>query len=228
MFRRLFFPVLMTVLGCAVLVSLGAWQMQRLEWKSAILAEIDARVADAPSGLPAIPDAGTQKYQPVEVTGKLIREPLYVLTTVKDLGAGYRYIAPFLAEERVMMVDLGFAPLEARRQPPLTGELTVIGNLHWPDEIDGWTPEPDGNLWYARDTERMAVALSTEAMLIVAREIVPVDPQAAPPATVPLPVTSAGVPNNHLNYAITWFLLALVWAGMGAYLIARVLRRKEG
>ena len=67
---------------------------------------------------------------------------------------------------------------------------------------------------------RMAVALGTEPVLIVARAMTPADPVA-----VPLPVTSAGIPNDHLEYAATWFSLAAVWIGMTGFLLWRIRRR---
>jgi surfeit locus 1 family protein len=34
-------------------------------------------------------------------------------------------------------------------------------------------------------------------------------------------VDTAGIPNDHLEYAVTWFALALVWLGMTAYFLRR-------
>ena len=92
----------------------------------------------------------------------------------------------------------------------------MIGNLHWPDDRTGATPPNDveGNIWFARDVAQMAQLLGTEPVLLVLREI------SAPDAPVtPMPVDTSFIPNDHLQYAITWFLLAAIWAAMtGAYL----------
>ena len=99
--------------------------------------------------------------------------------------------------------------------------VTVIGNLHWPDEVDGWTPEPDARgVFFGRDLEAIAEVLETEPVLVVAREVSENDP----PAT-PLPVTTTGIPNNHLGYAVQWFGLAAVWAGMTIFFLWRTGRR---
>ena len=102
------------------------------------------------------------------------------------------------------------------------GQVTVTGNLHWPDETDGFTPDNDvaGNTWFARDVEALAAHLDTEPVLIIAAAVSPTDP-----SVTPLPVTSAGIPNNHLGYAIQWFGLAFVWLGMTAFLVWRITRR---
>ena len=82
-------------------------------------------------------------------------------------------------------------------------------------------PAPDlaRNVWFARDVAQMAVVLGTEETLVVARD-------AVVPGIEPMPVDTAGIPNDHLNYAITWFLLAAVWAGMTGLLIWRNARPK--
>ena len=105
--------------------------------------------------------------------------------------------------------------------PAPEGVITVTGNLHWPDEVDGFTPDPDTlrNQWFARDVDAMANHLDTEPTLVILREMSVSD---AP--VTPLPVTSDGIPNNHLGYAIQWFGLALVWLGMTAFLAWRIRR----
>ena len=67
----------------------------------------------------------------------------------------------------------------------------------------------------------MAEALGTEPLLVVARRVTPGDP-----AIEPMPVDTSGIPNDHLQYAITWFSLAVVWLIMTAYYIVR--QRKTG
>ena len=62
----------------------------------------------------------------------------------------------------------------------------------------------------------MAEALDTEPLLVVAREVTPADP-----GVTPLPVSTAGIPNDHLQYALTWFSLAVIWVAMTTYWIFR-------
>ena len=121
-----------------------------------------------------------------------------------------------------MLLDLGFLP-EGDPMPPLEGmALTVTGNLHWPDETDSYTPEPDldAGLWFARDVRHMSEALQTEPLLIVRRT------GGDLPKVLPIPVDTTGIPNDHLGYAITWFSLAAIWLVMSAVLVYRM--RKPG
>ena len=223
MLRKILFPIFLGIAGCAVLISLGIWQMQRLEWKTAILDEIDNRIAAAPADLPANPDPSADRYLPVTVQGVRVDDPLYVLTTVEDFGAGYRLISAFAIDDRRILVDLGYVPLDTLGRDLPQEELTITGNVHWPDEVDGWTPAPDpSGIWFARDVPAMASALATEDIMVIARTV----SETGLPVT-PLPVTSKGIPNDHLNYAITWFSLAFVWAVMTFFLIFRTTRPKE-
>src|SRR6056297_1509135 len=96
--RRLILPLLFGILGTAVLVSLGAWQMQRLAWKEGVLSEIDARIGAAPIALPEGPDPVADRYLPVVLAGRTTGEALYALVSTKDLGAGYRLISGFETE----------------------------------------------------------------------------------------------------------------------------------
>ncbi|SMY06573.1 SURF1 family protein [Flavimaricola marinus] len=222
--RRLIFPILLGLGGVAILISLGVWQVQRLAWKEAVLAQIEARITAPPVAVPSDPTEAEDEYLPVSVTGDLLDGEIRVLVSVKDEGAGYRVISPVLTDDgRRLLVDRGYIPLEDETAERPVGPIEVVGNLLWPDEVDNWTPEPDvaRGIWFARDLPAMATALGTEPILVVAREV------ADPSAVTPLPIDTSAIPNDHLNYAITWFLLALVWAAMSGYLVYRTLRRKE-
>jgi surfeit locus 1 family protein len=216
---RILIPLLLGLVGVAFLAALGAWQLQRLEWKESVIAEIDARIGDVPVPLPATPDPEADAYRPVTLTGAVAGAPLRVLGAWRDGGSGFRVIAPVEAEGRRVMVDLGIVPLSTERLALPAGPFAVTGNLAWPDESGRGTPAPDGDLWFGRDVAAMAGALGTEPVLVVARETAP----ALPP--VPSPVGTEGIPNNHLGYAIQWFGLALVWAGMTVFLLWRMTRR---
>lgn len=222
MLRRIAVPVLIGVVGCAILVALGTWQLRRLEWKEAILSQIDARIVADPVELPAMAEPEADRYLPVVVTGALGGEELHVLTSLKDVGPGYRVISVLTTGDRRVLVDLGFVPEEAKTAPRMAEAVTVTGNLHWPQETDGWTPDPDTDrdIWFAREVNAMAGVMGTDAMMVVAREV-----SGADLGVTLLPIDSAGIPNDHLNYAITWFSLAAVWAVMAGALIWRAGKR---
>jgi surfeit locus 1 family protein len=213
--RRVLFLLIFGVAGTAVLVSLALWQMQRLAWKQSVIAEIEAKIDAEPIALPALPDPISDKYLPVSVTGNIEPGEIHVLVSVKQKGAGYRIIAPFLTEDgRRILVDRGFTKTKNKMEKRSLGPATIVGNLHWPQEIDKYTPTPDADTWFARDVPAMAEALDTLPILLIS--VTKTDEK-----LVPLPVDTRSIPNDHLQYAITWFSLALIWATMTAYFMWR-------
>ena len=216
-------PVIIGIVGAAILVSLGNWQVNRLAWKEGVLAKIDARMNDVPTDVPARPEKAVHLYQPVQMSGQSGARELHVLVSHKRLGPGYRIISAFeMSGGRRVLLDHGFIAIEdkERVRMPVVGEL--FGNLHWPDDRTSSTPENDagGNIWFARDLPQMAAALETEPVLVILRSASEMDP-----AVTPLPLDSAAIPNDHLNYAITWFSLAAIWLGMTGFWLWRIKRR---
>jgi surfeit locus 1 family protein len=221
MIRRMIWPLVFGLGGVAILVSLGIWQVQRLAWKEGVLADIEARIAATPEALPEDRDPVAQRYMPVAAEGEIGSDYVRVLVSQKGQGARYRVISPFETGGRSILLDRGTMPTEG--VPPVhEGPVAVTGNLHWPDEVDAFTPAPDlaRNIWYARDVDALAAHLGTEPVLLIARALSVSDT----PVT-PLPVDTDGIPNDHLNYAITWFSLAALWMGMTLYLLWRIRRK---
>lgn len=221
---RILAAIAFGVVGVAILLVLGFWQVQRLAQKEALIAEIEARLAADPVALPQGPDPARDRLLRVAATGRIGPEELHVLSSVRPWGAGYRIVSPMtLPDGRRILVDLGFVPqgmkdpaarpAQARNDPARAPE-TVTGPLYWPLETDSYTPEPDlaRNIWFGRDVDAMATALSTEPVLLIAESHPrPEWPRPQPPG--------ADLPNRHLEYAITWFGLAVAWAVMTALFV---------
>jgi len=210
------------IAGVAVATALGVWQVQRLSWKQALIAQLEERLAATPVALPSEPDPVRDEFLRVRVTGRIGTATLRVLSSVRPYGPGYRIIAPLtVASGQVILVDLGFVPGEAKDIDALPADLVeVVGALYWPNETDGFTPEPDreANIWFARDLDLMAAALATEPVMIVA--------ETYGGGEWPKPQRlGIDLANDHLQYALTWFSLALIWGVMGIMLVARERKR---
>ncbi len=216
--RRLILPLLFGVVGTAILVALGTWQLQRAAWKDGVIAQIEGRIGSDPVPLPPDPDPDEDAYLPVALQGRVDGAPLRVLGAWRGGGTGHRVVAPLVTDGRRVMVDLGIVPLEVEEVALPDGPLAVTGTLAWPEETGA---APEGDLWFARDVPAMAAALGTEPLLVVARAVEP------SPGPRPIPQTAVGIPDNHLGYAIQWFGLALVWAGMTLYFLWRMTRRTD-
>ncbi len=219
---RIVFPLILGVLGAGVLIALGVWQVQRLEWKTGVLAEIEARIAADPVAVPVRPDPEADLYLPVTATGEITDDEIHLLISTKEAGPAFRIVSRFETEDgRRLLLDRGYVDDMEKDTPRPPVTATIAGNLHWPDEVDGFTPENDtaNNLWFARDLAAMSEALETEPVLIVLRNSSETDR-----VVTPLPVDTAGIPNDHLEYAVTWFGLAAVWVVMTLFWIVRILR----
>lgn len=223
--KSVLIPLIFGIAGVAVLLGLGKWQVERLAWKEGVLADIAAHISAPPVQLPGEMDRHADRYLPVEVTGRIGDAALRVLVSLKQVGPGYRVISALDADGRRVLLDRGFVKVSAEIPAPPEGMVTVLGNLHWPDDRLSSTPENDvaGNMWFARDIAQMAEVLGTEPVLVVARTL------SVPEAGVSLlPVDTSGIPNDHLSYAITWFSLAAIWAAMTGVFIWRMRQTEKG
>ena len=214
--KRIWFIVFIGFAGTACLLYLGKWQIDRLYWKLDVLNKIDQKIAAAPVPLPVEPSESVHKYLSVEISGQFLQESIRVLASKKRYGAGYRIIHVFRTNGRRLLVDLGFVGLETDYDVDLINDISLVGNLHWPDEVDNFTPEPDleNNIWFARNVERVASALQTEPILIILKDSTLKDQNIKP-----MPIDTTHIPNDHLQYAITWFSLAIIWALMSCLFI---------
>ncbi|MBM7066924.1 SURF1 family protein [Actibacterium sp. 188UL27-1] len=220
---RFVIPLLIGLAGVGVLGWLGQWQLDRLAWKEGILAEIEQRIVAPPQAIPAKPDPEADRFLAIRATGTVLPEEVHVLVSTKQRGAGYRVISPFVTSyNRRVLVDRGYIPTTGKDVQRPKIETTIVGNLHWPEERDSFTPDDDvtGNIWFARDVTKLARHLNTDPVLIIVAETGEADQ-----TVTPLPVSSAGIPNDHFGYAVTWFGLAAVWAGMTLLWLWRMRRR---
>ncbi len=223
MARRMIPIVLFGLAGTAILVWLGVWQIHRLAWKTDLLARIEAQITAEPVALPATVDPVSDQYLHVLESGAILPGEVNVYTSAPPHGVGYRVIVPFqLADGRKILLDRGFVPILDKDKPRLVGPIRVQGSLLWPRETDSYTSPPDlaKNIWFARDVALMSKALGTLPVMLVTEAS---DDAAAPLA---LPVT-IDIPNDHLQYAITWFLMAMAWVGMTVYWLWRIKRRTD-
>ena len=214
---RLWFGLVIGVIGVGILLWLGSWQVQRLIWKQDLLARIDAQITAAPVTLQRALKPEFRRYAPVTVAGQFSTGHIRMLASRKSTGPVHRIIRPFVTEGYgTVLVDTGWQRDWANVREVTPNRITIIGNLDNPIEADGFTPAPDldANLWFARDVPAMAVALDAQPVLIVLRDASETDL-----GVTPWPVDTAGIPNDHLQYAITWFSLAAIWLIMTLYFI---------
>jgi surfeit locus 1 family protein len=224
MSRKWLFVVFIAVPGLLALLCLGVWQTKRLAWKEALLENISYNLSSEPSVLPTELKKLEHNYKMVKVEGSLEPRSIFILTPVKGSGAGFRVISPLkLKNGSKILIDRGvIKEQDTDRLETLRQKNLVIGYLFWPNETDYFTPDPnlERNIWFSRDLEKMASFLETQPILVVATEN-RLDP------SLKMQDPTIDIPNNHLQYAITWFMMAILWFGMSAYFVYKMIKKKK-
>ncbi|HEY3777463.1 MAG TPA: SURF1 family protein [Rhizomicrobium sp.] len=198
-----------------LLVGLGGWQLERLQWKLALIAQIRHNMAAAPISLAtALALDDRAQYRPVALDGRFDNaKEVYAFTTGQDGAPVYHVLTPLvLPGGRAMMVDRGYVPMSLRDPASRPGSepqgpVRVVGIWRKPDRPGPFTPAPDlkHRVWFARDIAGIAKVqhLSLAAPALLEAKATPGN-RAWPRGGQ----TRVDIPNDHLQYALTWFLLA--------------------
>jgi len=222
--RRLPWPTLITIPVLIALVGFGTWQIQRLLWKDALIAEREARLASPPIDVAEIPTRNAAfEHRRVWATGTFLHDREMHLVARSHRGqVGVRVVTPMaLAGGDHVLVDRGWVPRHkidpaGRRDGQIDNSTRIVGILRAGGRPSAWTPDnvPDDNVWHYIDIPAMAA----RAGLSKVREFVVLAGPAANPGGLPIGTPFAvEVANNHLQYAVTWYALAAVLAAI--YLI---------
>lgn len=217
-----------------ILISLGTWQVERLQWKEGLIAEIDARRTAAPiaadQALADIAKGVDIDYRAIALTGRFDHaKERYFLATSDGAPGFYVYTPLTLADGRIVFINRGFVPDELkdpakRKAGEIEGDVTVNGlarvkltvkpSFMVPDN------EPAKNLFFWKDMAAMAASAGLDGT-----KVLPffVDAGSAPnPGGLPLGgVTQIDLPNNHLSYAVTWYGLAAALVVISALAMRR-------
>jgi surfeit locus 1 family protein len=221
---------LLALLAFVGLVALGTWQVERRAWKLDLIARVDSRIhapavdAPAPPAWPGITLA-TDEYRHIQATGRFLHDREVLVQATTRLGPGFWVMAPLQTSQGfTVLVNRGFVPAErrdraSRAAADTAGDVTVAGLLRMTEPKGGFlrSNDPVGQRWYSRDVAAIA---SSEGLSGTAPYFIDAD---ATPNPGGLPVgglTVVAFPNNHLVYAITWYVLALMVAG-AAFYVAR-------
>lgn len=212
-------------IACAILFvllcGLGTWQLERLQWKLALIARVNSHLAAAPLPLDAVlaMKGDDAQYRRVSMNGRFDHaHEAYVFTT--DQGAAvYHVLTPLKTNDgKVLMVDRGEVPKEkldpaTRAAGNVEGDAHVTGVWRVPDPPGAFTPPPDTEkrVWFARDLAAIATAdrLNLTAPVVVEADTAP-NPGGWPRGGQ----TVVNFRNQHLSYAVTWFGLALCLLGV--------------
>jgi surfeit locus 1 family protein len=217
-FRPQLWPTLFTIPVLLLCLGLGFWQIERLFWKEGLIAQRQAAVAAAPLAVPrSLEEARDMAFRHVSAEGVFLHnKEIFLGATSEAGGQGYQVLTPLReADGRIVFVNRGYIPGElknpAKRAAGQTeGTVRVQGLLRLPPSgRPAWfLPDnrPDLNYWFWVDLPAMSAAdrLDRVAPFYIDADATP-NPEGWPKGGV----TRFALPNNHLQYAITWFSLAV-------------------
>lgn len=223
------FPVLVTLflaLCVAVLVGLGLWQVERLQWKAGLIDRAERAAALAPSPLDEVLAAPEPEFRKARVVCRgLATAPFVELQSIHDGQPGRRLISACVPEGtgQTYLVDRGFVPDTVPARPRVlasTLPLVLVVELRRSPPPGAMTPAPADGRFYGRDNLAIATALGAGAPSeFTLFALTSPNPElAALIASAP----PAAFSNNHLGYALTWFGLALA---LVAFYVAGLIRR---
>jgi len=219
--RRVWFAAPLVLLALAILLGLGTWQVKRLYWKEALIADIEERLNAGPvalSDMEAMAKGGGDiEYRRVRLSGTFdhARERHFFATHQGRTGY-YIYTPLTLADGRILFVNRGFVPFEMKEQAKrpdgqVAGEVTITGLARAPLAAKPSSLLPDNdiakNIFYWKDLAAMASSTDIPSDRLI-HLFVDADNTPNPGGWPQGGVTLIDLPNNHLQYAITWYGLA--------------------
>jgi len=216
-FRPRLWPTLFTIPALLMMLGLGTWQLDRLAWKTALIDSFESRAAAPPVTPPAtVDDPAAWQFRRVEATGRFLNDKELQMTGRPFKGtAGFHVVTPFVVENGpTVLVNRGWVP-SARRSPdsrPETlpeGPVSIDGIVRIAGQKGYFVPdnEPQNDIWFTVEPAEMAAHLGIGP---VANYYIDALRAGERPTVLPIGADAViHVRNEHLQYAITWFLLAL-------------------
>jgi len=211
------------------LVYLGSWQLHRLEWKTELLNSIKDGQTEDYIEYPFDIKNNDFSYKKSSISGKIDQSKELHFFNINSYGQpGYNIIVPLLTKGRTVYIDLGWTNFKDINSKEfmfrsLNGELDFKGILIYSKERRLFSPKPDTikNNWYLMNIKEMDqfTKLNSEKYIfrVVEQEYY---------LDLLNEFTAINIPNNHLQYAITWFALAISIAAMYIiYIYKNILKR---
>ena len=224
--RPLLWPTLMSLPILGLCLALSVWQMERREWKRDILDRIAANQSAAPIALDALLSGGDplrREYGKVALSGTFLHDKEFHLAArSRGNDVGIQVVTPLRTDKgQIVLFDRGWVPSEKkdpakRAEGQIAGTVKLVGVVRRTQVQRQFAPDnvPDKNVWFTVDVPLMRKLAGGRPDLALDTFFVEADANRNPGG---LPIggqTQLDIPNDHLQYAITWFLLALALIGV--------------
>ena len=229
MYKNFFFHLLL-VSVISSLVVLGFWQLQRLEWKNTILSKIEDNYNNTVIDFPFLDDTSQFEYMRSKIEGNYLPNRLMFFYKSNLAGdPGFNIVIPFQTiEGNTVYVDNGWIPYKDKEQLDITfisesDILNLSGVLIFKKDRKYFTPENDysKNIWYLLNTDEMDQSHNLSSSDYILKLV---DQKYFEELLIEFKPTN--INNNHLQYAVTWFLMALFISIFYIYLIKQQVKKK--
>ena len=223
-FRPLLWPTFFALPALIILLGLGTWQVQRLEWKNQLIHDFETRATADPIELPVVAIAPEMEFRHLSLTGEFDHDrELFLTGRTYEGNAGFHIVTPFqLTDGRIILINRGWVS-ESYRDPAkraftlVEGETTVAAILRFPAKKGYFVPEnePDNGFWFTLVPAQMVkhLALGDDAETDIYAAALRTSDK------ISLPIgakTETNLRNSHLGYAITWYGIACALIGVYA------------
>jgi len=213
-FRPTLIPTLFTIPALIVLVTLGTWQLHRLQWKEAIIAEITQQKSLPVMNLNSANNTDGLQYRLVQVTGELLPDKnIFLYTGPKEFKgeAGYDIFSPLkMADGLTVLIDRGWIPESKKHASDWqqSGPVTIVGTFMKGEKKALFTPDNNlqKNIWFWIDLSAIREYLKMDIPNFYIMQAEGKDKNALP---IGRSFSVDRIRNDHLQYAITWYSAAL-------------------
>ena len=229
MYKNIFFHFLLLFV-IALLITLGFWQLQRLEWKNALLSKIEDNYNNKAIDFPFLDDSSQFEYMRSSIDGNYLSEKsMFFYRSNLSGDSGFNVVIPFKTTEgNIVYIDNGWIPFKDKKNlnTEFINKLKIFslsGALIFKKDRKYFTPENDynENIWYLLNTDEMDLVHGLSSSNYILKLV---DQKYFEEFLIEFNPTN--IKNNHLQYAITWFLMAFFISIFYIYLIKQKLKKK--
>ena len=199
-----------------ILIILGSWQVQRLSWKSNLISNYNYNFQQVPITVKELlKDRKNNKFRRTVIYGEYDHaNEIQIIGKTYEGNAGFHIITPFILENNeIIYINRGWVPKKyadkkTREFSLLEDKVRVVGLVRLPQKKGYFVPEnePENGFWFTIIPEEFNGHLN----IIGEKEFYIDELNIDEKLKLPMPANGkVQVPNNHLQYAITWYSLAL-------------------
>jgi len=221
-FRPLLWPTFFALPALLILLALGTWQVQRLEWKNQLIHDFETRATADPIELPVGAVSPDMEFRRLSLTGEFDHDgEIYLTGRTYEGNAGFHIVTPFrLTDGRIILVNRGWVS-ESYRDPAkraftlVEGEITIAAILRFPAQKGYFVPdnEPENGFWFTLVPSQMVSHLGLGEA--AERDIYAAALRTSDKISLPIGAkTETNLRNSHLGYAITWYGIACALIGV--------------